>query len=63
MASVPCSVPDEAPQDIVDLMERCMQMDPEARPDAAECIAVVSNHLRLQHNGSGKVRIDTIGPI
>ncbi len=27
-------VPDEAPQDIVDLMERCMQMDPEVRPDA-----------------------------
>ena len=49
-------VPDEAPQDIVDLMERCMQMDPEVRPDAAECIEVVSKHLRLPQNGSGKFR-------
>lgn len=51
-----CRVPDEAPQDIVDLMERCMQMDPEVRPDAAECIEVVSKHLRLPQNGSGKFR-------
>ncbi len=49
-------VPDEVPQDIVDLMERCMQMDPEVRPDAAECIGVVSKHLRLPQNGSGKFR-------
>jgi hypothetical protein len=59
MVPVACSVPDEAPQDIVDLMECCMQNDPEARPDAAECIAVVSNHLRLHPAGSGKVRINT----
>ncbi len=51
-----CRVPDEAPQDIVDLMERCMQMDPEVRPDAAECIEVISKHLRLPQNGSGKFR-------
>ena len=51
-----CRVPEEAPQDIVDLMERCMQMDPEVRPDAAECIEVISKHLRLPQNGSGKFR-------
>ena len=51
-----CRVPDEAPQDIVDLMERCMQMDSELRPDAAECIEVVSKHLRLPQNGPKKFR-------
>ena len=33
-----------------------MQMDPEVRPDAVECIEVISKHLRLPQNGSGKFR-------
>ena len=51
-----CSVGEEAPQEIVDLMERCMQLDPEDRPDAAECIELISKYLRLGHAGSGKFR-------
>lgn len=50
------SVPEEAPQEIVDLMERCMQVDPADRPKACECIEVVSKYLRLPQNGSGKYR-------
>ena len=53
---LPCSVGEEAPQEIVDLMERCMQLDPEDRPDAAQCIEVISKYLRLNQAGSGKFR-------
>ena len=51
-----CSVGEEAPQEIVDLMERCMQLDPEDRPDAAQCIEIISKYLRLHQAGSGKFR-------
>ena len=51
-----CSVGEEAPQEIVDLMERCMQLDPEDRPDAAQCIEIISKYLRLNQAGSGKFR-------
>ena len=51
-----CSVGEEAPQEIVDLMERCMQLDPEDRPNAAECIEIISKYLRLNQAGSGKFR-------
>lgn len=33
-----------------------MHMDSELRPDAAECIEVVSRHLRLPQNGPNKIR-------
>ncbi|CAK0785098.1 hypothetical protein CVIRNUC_008304 [Coccomyxa viridis] len=49
-------VGEEAPQEIVDLMERCMQLDPEDRPDAAQCIEIISKYLRLNQAGSGKFR-------
>ena len=37
-------------------MERCMQLDPEDRPDAAQCIEIISKYLRLNQAGSGKFR-------
>lgn len=35
-------VPDEAPQEISDLIERCMLFDPNARPDAEECVSILT---------------------
>ena len=35
-------VPEEAPQEISDLVQRCMLFDPDARPDAEECVAILT---------------------
>lgn len=40
-----CSVPEECPQEIADLIEQCCQPEPHLRPDAAQCAAVISEFL------------------
>ena len=38
-------VPEEAPQEIADLVQRCTA-DSDARPDAAEIADIIQHHLR-----------------
>ena len=38
----PISVPDEAPQVVVDLMWRCMNTHPDDRPSARQCVEVLA---------------------
>ena len=35
-------VPEEAPQEVSDLVQRCIIFDPNARPDAEECVSVLT---------------------
>ena len=42
LTRLPMSRPEEAPQQLVDLMWQCLAPIPEARPTARECVEVIA---------------------
>lgn len=45
IATVLCRAPEDCPAAIVQLVERCLQTDPAARPTAAEAVQVIAANL------------------
>lgn len=43
-----CRVPEEAPQEIADLVFQCTASEADARPEAHECAQVIARYL---HDG------------
>jgi hypothetical protein len=52
-------VPEEAPQEVADLVARCTIAEPDARPDAAEVADVIQSFLRAGSLARGGSRAST----